>query len=56
MSERRRTGGAPEGLIECTDCGGVYPAQLDGDGGYRPIGVGAECSCGNDEFVPFDGP
>lgn len=44
------SGGKPEALGRCTECGGVYPVQTKADGHLRPIGTGGSCECGNTEF------
>lgn len=55
MSEKNPdTGGEPETVVTCTDCGRTYPAQRSDPGEFRPIGVRNECECGNDEFELID--
>ncbi|QLG61329.1 hypothetical protein [Halorarum salinum] len=44
------SGGDPDDLARCTDCGHVYPVQRLDDGTLRPIGIEGVCRCGNDEF------
>jgi hypothetical protein len=45
------TGGEPETLGRCTECGEIYPVQRE-DGELRPIGTDGVCECGNDRFEP----
>lgn len=47
------TGGEPHELGQCTDCGKVYPVQVEREIEFRPIGVDHECACGNDEFIAY---
>jgi len=44
------TGGEPTKVVECAECGEVYPAQAEAGGRLRPIGGDRECRCGNDAF------
>lgn len=50
MAGEPDTGGEPQRVGECTECGRVYPLQLDG-GELRAIGTDGACVCGNDAFV-----
>ncbi|CQH52888.1 uncharacterized protein HHUB_1897 [Halobacterium hubeiense] len=44
-------GGEPQAVAECTACSAIFPAQVTGDGGLRPIGLeDGTCTCGNVEF------
>ncbi|GGM58889.1 hypothetical protein J2752_001174 [Halarchaeum rubridurum] len=45
------TGGEPEHVGECEECGRVYPVQVDNDGDLRPIGTSGTCVCGSAAFV-----
>ncbi len=48
------TGGEPQKIAECFDCGEVYPAQTTAEGTLRPVGQkDGRCSCGNTEFRPL---
>lgn len=44
------TGGEPETVAQCTECGEIYPVQETGDSSLRPVGVEGGCECGNDRF------
>lgn len=34
----------------CKNCQSLYVSELKSDGTIRPIGVSADCTCGNGEF------
>ena len=51
MPGKPDTGGEPEDLAECTECGQVYPVQEMRGGEIRPIGTDGICDCGNGSFV-----
>lgn len=44
------TGGEPQTVARCTNCGNVYPVQETSNGTLRPVGTGGACECGNTEF------
>jgi hypothetical protein len=50
MGENPTSGGDPEMLGSCRECGSVYPVQGSVDGDLRPIGTGGSCDCGNADF------
>lgn len=50
MGEQPKSGGDPQLLARCAECGNIYPAQATGSGEFRPIGTEGECDCGNTEF------
>lgn len=52
--EKPCSGGDPEGLGRCTECGSVYPVQQAGNDRVRPIGTHGACRCGNTEFTPVN--
>jgi len=53
-AETPTTGGEPQKIVKCSDCGEVYPAQTTAEGTLRPVGQKAgRCSCGNSEFRPL---
>ncbi|QLG60845.1 hypothetical protein [Halorarum salinum] len=51
MGEDLQSGGEPEFLGQCSDCGHVYTIQELEDGELRPVGTDGTCTCGNDGFV-----
>ena len=52
--EKPSTGGEPEQLAKCTECGELYLAQVSAENNLRPIGVDkGTCACGNAEFLPY---
>lgn len=53
MSDGRDSGGVPTKLGACTDCGATYPIHGKEDT-WHPIGTDGTCTCGNDEFAPFN--
>lgn len=50
MVEKPKSGGDPQTLGKCTECGSVYPVQQTANGEIRPIGTNGGCQCGNTEF------
>jgi len=52
MCEGEKSGGDPQTLGQCRECGSVYPVQTTSSGSLRPIGTGGGCECGNDSFEP----
>jgi len=52
MGEGEHSGGAPQTLGRCNECGNVYPVQTTASGELRAIGTGGDCECGNDSFEP----
>lgn len=50
MAETTNTGGEPEALGKCIECGTIYPVRLTENGDRRVVGTEGACRCGNDEF------
>lgn len=50
MTKNPTVGGEPQKLGECTECGKVYPMQIEAEGELRPIGTDGRCTCGNSSF------
>lgn len=50
MDEKPKSGGDPQTLGKCTECGKVYPVQKTADNEIRPIGTNGGCQCGNTAF------
>lgn len=44
------TGGEPEAIAQCTECGEIYPVQETDDSSLRPVGIEGACECGNTTF------
>ena len=53
-TEDPRSGGDPQTVGHCTECGTIYPVQRTQNGSYRPIGTDGTCTCGNAELEPHD--
>ncbi|SFR93566.1 hypothetical protein SAMN05216559_1323 [Halomicrobium zhouii] len=52
MGNGDNSGGTPQTLGRCSECGSVYPVQTTASGELRPIGTDGGCECGNDDFEP----
>lgn len=53
MEKEPHSGGDPEALGRCTECGDIYPVQGVTERTVRPIGTGGTCACGKGEFEPL---
>lgn len=49
--ETAESGGVPNTIGKCTECGSVYVVR-EVDGSVHPVGTSGLCECGNDEFDP----
>lgn len=56
MPAESDTGGRPETIGCCTDCGNVYGLRRRSNGELYSVGNAGECSCGNDEFDAISNP
>lgn len=52
MPEQRDSGGNPQTIGQCTDCGKVYGARRRPNGDLYPVGRDGACQCGSIEFEP----
>ncbi|WP_290816631.1 hypothetical protein [Halovivax sp.] len=49
-----QTNAASKLFAVCRSCDSVYVAECQPDGRIRPIGVSADCTCGEGEFEAFE--
>lgn len=52
MAVHRDSGGNPETLGICTDCGNAYSVRRRPNGDLYPVGNAGRCACGNNDFEP----
>lgn len=52
MPAERDSGGSPQTIGRCTECGKVYSARRRPDGDLYPVGNDGSCLCGSVEFQP----
>lgn len=48
--EKPDSGGNPEALAKCSDCGEVYPVRWSEEKELQVVGTGGTCQCGSTEF------